>query len=174
MLSGATSSSDRPKPSLDKTLEVLRITISSWKDSLFDLDEDTKADIRANVCKQWDGSFFSSLKFLQKLKVLTMPMVAPVGEILHLLPDSLEELYLMDDNLLALGHAVADVIDISHLPSRLAREARLPNLKTIKLEFCEVDYGAYPSCQHLLDLMRDGCNDLDIELEVFRSDPCGK
>ncbi|KAF9636811.1 hypothetical protein BFW01_g7707 [Lasiodiplodia theobromae] len=163
ILSGAHRSTTRPKPRLGETLEKMRVH-EIWSrsriGSMRSMCEERVYEEKS--VKMWNERFFGSLKFLRSLKLLEIPVLAPVHRIIHLLPDSLEELHLTDENLF-LFDLTEEFERISAVLPHLGPTAGLLNMKAVFLKFRRLD----PSpCQHIMDRMKDICREAGIKLNI--------
>lgn len=163
ILSGAHRSTTRPKPRLGETLEKMRVHEIWSRNGVGRIrsPNEIKLHEEENV-KMWNESFFGSLKFLRSLELLEIPLLAPVHRIIHLLPESLEELHLTDENLFLFDLA-EEFERISAILPQLGPTAGLHNMKAVFLKFHRLD----PSpCQHIMDRMKDICQEAGIKLNV--------
>ncbi|KAK0647651.1 hypothetical protein DIS24_g7514 [Lasiodiplodia hormozganensis] len=163
ILSGAHRSTTRPKPRLGETLEKMRVH-EIWSRSRLGsmrlMCEERVYEEKS--VKMWNERFFGSLKFLRSLKLLEIPVLAPVHRIIHLLPDSVEELHLTDENLF-LFDLTEEFERISAVLPHLGPTAGLLNMKAVFLKFRRLD----PSpCQHIMDRMKDICREAGIKLNI--------
>ncbi|KAL0256956.1 hypothetical protein SLS55_007766 [Diplodia seriata] len=134
-----------PAPRLGETLERLRVYGIGWDGWEMDLD--------------WRENLFGSLKFLRRLKVLEIPVQAPIAKLLHLLPDSLEELHLAPN---AGPFPPSEwIVGVSEAMTRLAF-AGLRSLRKIILKLGWRDHVP----QALRDMMHTTCSELGIELKI--------
>ncbi|KAL1639062.1 hypothetical protein SLS58_008263 [Diplodia intermedia] len=149
LLCTGNSSPLMPAPRLGETLERLRVYGTGWDGWEKDLD--------------WAENFFGSLKFLRRLKVLEIPVQAPLDKLLHLLPDSLEELHLASTS--GPSNPSEWLAVVSEAMARLAW-AGLHSLTKIFLKLNWRDH--FP--QESRDMLHTTCSDLGIELTIV-TDP---